>query len=97
MVQMGSASKANKILGDVVLLVPEKEVVRKRRLKMKDLPLPPSRSSRGSLREIHMSQTNGMSPHSIRKVEKLRGESLPVESLRRMNSRPKSKGAVWII
>jgi hypothetical protein len=65
-VQMGSAYKANKILGDVVLLVPENQTPKRRRRSLHryvSSPIPPS--SRGS----------------ITKVERLRGEKLPVEPL----------------
>lgn len=98
LVQMGSAVKANKILGDVVLLVPEKEAVKKRRVRNKDLS-PTRRASRTSLMEIPLPQANVVRGGSARKVEKLRGEKVPVESLSGTNRyiRPKSNGAVWII
>ena len=63
-VQMGSAYKANKILGDVVLLVPENQVPKRRRRSLhRHVSSPAPASTRGS----------------IAKVERLRGEKLPVE------------------
>ena len=68
-VQMGSAYKANKILGDIVLIVPEHQRgARKRRRRMIETISP-------------------VVPHgSIKKVERLRGEKLPVEPFQRWGS-----------
>jgi hypothetical protein len=77
-VQMGSPMKANKILGDVVLLVPEKEG-RKRRTRARDT-------------------TPSVASGSIAKVEKLRGERIPVDTdAQSVLIRPQSKGAVWVV
>jgi hypothetical protein len=73
-VQMGSASKANKILGDVVLIVPEhqeREARKKRR-----------RSFSRTVETIPSHAPYG----SINKVERLRGEKLPVEPYSRWTS-----------
>lgn len=73
-VQMGSASKANKILGHVVLLVPEhqeREARKKRR-----------RSFSRTVETITSHAPYG----SINKVERLRGERLPVEPYSRWTS-----------
>ena len=70
-VQMGSAYKANKILGDVVLLVPENQAPKRRR---------------HSLHRYVSSTIPSSSRGSITKVEKVRGEKLPVEPL--IRSRP---------
>ena len=70
-VQMGSAYKANKILGDVVLLVPENQAPKRRR---------------HSLHRYVSSTIPSSSRGSIAKVEKVRGEKLPVEPL--VRSRP---------
>jgi hypothetical protein len=77
-VQMGSPMKANKILGDVVLLVPEKE----------------GRNRRTRARAATPSVASG----SIAKVEKLRGERIPVDTdAQSVLIRPQSKGAVWVV
>jgi len=73
LVQMGSPRKANKILGDIVLIVPEQEYApggKRRRRSRKDLG--PGIVKRGSIGPT-------ASPRGSRaKVEKLRGEKLPV-------------------
>jgi len=97
-VQMGSANKANKILGDIVLLAPDKEALKRKR-------------TRGA---------PSVASGSVSKVERLRGERLPVERLHSVpyvpieevvqeepglrsplvsmvTNRPKSNGAVWIV
>ena len=69
-VQMGSAYKANKILGDIVLIVPEhqQQAARKRRRRIIETISP-------------------LVPHgSIKKVERLRGEKLPVQPFQRWGS-----------
>jgi hypothetical protein len=50
-VQMGSAYKANKILGDVVLLVPENQHAKRRRNLHRNVSLPPLQS-RGSISKL---------------------------------------------
>jgi hypothetical protein len=73
-VQMGSASKANKILGHVVLVVPEHQEREARRKRRRSFPRVvetiPSHAPYGS----------------INKVERLRGEKLPVEPYSRWTS-----------
>ena len=73
-VQMGSPRKANKILGDIVLIVPEMEYSspggKRRRRSRRDVG--PGMARRGSIGPT-------ASPRGSRaKVEKLRGEKLPV-------------------
>jgi len=74
LVQMGSPRKANKILGDIVLIVPEMEYSspggKRRRRSRRDIG--PGMGRRGSIEVT-------VSPRGSRaKVEKLRGEKLPV-------------------
>lgn len=70
-VQMGSASKANKILGDVVLIVPEHQLRAARKT---------------SANRVRMMETASIPHGSISKVERLRGEKLPVEPYQRWGS-----------
>lgn len=91
-VQMGSPYKANKILGDVVLLVPGKQRA----------SYPPKRQDSQFRDNAKPTSPRG----SVAKVEQLRGEKIPVESYRGSSERKrpfsdlgrrKSPGAVWII
>ena len=71
LVQMGSPRKANKILGDVVLIVPEREYsIKRRRRSRRDVG--PGIAKRGSVGPTM--STSG----SRAKVERLRGEKLPI-------------------
>jgi hypothetical protein len=95
-VQMGSANKANKILGDIVLLASEKNLPKRRRER----------------------NAPSVARGSVSKVERLRGERIPIERLApvpyepaedvedqpglkspplRSKPRPKSNGAVWVV
>jgi len=72
LVQMGSPRKANKILGDVVLIVPEKEYVPGKRRRKSRRDVGPGMPRRGSI--VQTMPARG----SRAKVERLRGEKLPV-------------------
>ena len=78
-VQRGSALKANKILGDAVFIVPEKEQLRKKRVTRKDsIILPPT--SKGSMTKVE--QISG---------EKLLRERFPGDEPRKPGRRASSR------
>jgi hypothetical protein len=84
-VQMGSPTKANKILGDTVLMVPEKDG-RKRRTRVREAT--PSVAS-GSIAKVEKLRGERILVDSLHSPKEADAQSILI--------RPESKGAVWIV
>jgi hypothetical protein len=82
---MGSPSKANKILGDAVLMVPEKDG-RKRRTRGREAT--PSVAS-GSIAKVEKLRGERITVDSLHSPKESDAQSILI--------RPESKGAVWIV
>lgn len=90
LVQMGSPRKANKILGDLVLIVPEQDYVQGKRRRRSRRDTGPGMSRRGSF--VQTMPIRG----SRAKVEKLRGEKLPVQTFGDRTDYPRGNGDMGV-
>lgn len=84
---MGSASKANKILGDMVLIVPEPVTMGRRRRGVRA----PSLKSARSVKKVEKLRGERLAVEMANKAD-ASGAAGGAEVVR-----PKSKGAVWIV
>ena len=94
-VQMGSAFKANKILGDIVLLAPERELPKRKRAKSFSAPSVAS----GSVAKVERLRGERLPVERIPPVPYLPPSAIAegLKSPLSKKNRPISNGAVWVV
>lgn len=92
---MGSAFKANKILGDIVLLAPERELPKRRRAKSFSAPSVAS----GSVAKVERLRGERLPVERIPPVPYLPPSAIAegLKSPLPKKNRPISNGAVWVV